>query len=302
MSIIEKALEKMTKGKGAEDPLAGLPETVMEEGSFTREPDGRRHRENTAAGRQEALEQDGAAGNRVVIDLIKLGRLGYLTADCTNQSLIEQFRRIKMPILSTAFRKDTGMERNKNILMVTSAMASEGKTYNAINLSFSITLEYNFTVLFMDVDLTNRSMTKLFGLDDSPGLTEYLISDRSDISKYFYKTNIEKLSVIPSGKTNPRSTELLTSTRMNKLLAELSDRYNDRLIILDTPPLLQDSSSVAISKLANQIAVVVEAEKTPRHLVAEALKQLEEKKEVNIILNKSNQHFGEGYYYYYNVK
>jgi len=301
MSIIEKALEKITKSKETEKHLTPTEGPGMDQAPYTRGPGGQ-DREYATDRLQDKPAQAERVNKPVTIDLNKLGRLGFLTADCKNQSLFEQFRRIKMPILSAAFRTDTGRERNKNILMVTSAMSGEGKTYNAINLSFSITLEYNFTVLFMDVDLTGRSMTRLFGLEDSPGLTEYLTSDRASISQYFYKTNIEKLSVIPSGKPNPRSTELLTSSRMNRLLSELSDRYNDRLIIMDTPPLMQDSSSVAISKLANIIAVIVEAEKTPRHLVVEALKQVKDKKDVNIILNKSNQHFGEGNYYYYNVK
>ena len=81
-------------------------------------------------------------------------------------------------------------------------------------------------------------------------------------------------------------------------MEELSTRYNDRVVIIDTPPLLQDSSAYALLKHVDQTLVVIEAEKTPRHVVFEALRRTPNSMDISLILNKSNQRYGENYGYY----
>ena len=105
--------------------------------------------------------------------------------------------------------------------------------------------------------------------------------------------------MLPSGRPYDKVTELWSSHRMGSLMDELSQRYNDRIILFDTPPLLQDSSASMLANLVGQIVIVVEAEKTPRHLVEEAVSLLDGPQYVGLVLNKSNQRETGDYGYYY---
>lgn len=231
------------------------------------------------------------------IDLEKLTSLGYLTPQADNKMLFEQYRRIKMPILQKAI--EAVNNDRKNIIMVTSSLEGEGKSFTSINLAMSIAYEYNYTVLLIDADVTKKMVSSVFGVKKEEGLVDYLNGNSADLSELILKTNIPKLNVLPSGSSSEHVTELYNSNKMDDLAKELSCRYNDRVIIFDTPPILQDSSSEAIKNIIHQVLFVVEAEKTPQHIVKKALEVISDVGDVGLVLNKSNQRTSPSYYYNY---
>lgn len=234
---------------------------------------------------------------RIDLDIELLESSGYLTPNTKNRVMFEQYRRIKLPILKKAFNE----EGLKNIVMLTSSLEGEGKSFTALNLAMSVAYEYNQTVLLVDADIVKKQTSGVLGLKDEPGLIDYLTEKSSNLSDLMLSTNIPNLNILPAGGDSDRITELFNSKKMGSLINELSKRYEDRLIILDAPPLLQETSSDALKQLVDQVVFVIEAEKTPIHIIKTASQLLDNVNNVGVVLNKSNQYidtaktYGYGY-------
>lgn len=182
--------------------------------------------------------------------------------------------------------------------MITSAIPGEGKSFTSFNLALSVAKEFNHTVLYIDADAAKSTMSQFLGLEGEPGLTDFLIDEKISLPDVLLRTNIPKLTILPAGRKSQMITELWSSKRMREMILELSNRYDDRLIIFDTPPLLQDSSAPILTRFVGQIILVIEAEKTPQHIVDEALQMIKGSQYVGLVLNKSNIKLASDYGYY----
>jgi len=229
------------------------------------------------------------------IDSKKLKAFGFLTPDNTDTIQAEQYRVLKRPLLTYAFKTGMGVARNSNIIMITSALEGEGKTFTSFNLSLSMAMERNSTVLLVDTDVIKGSLSRLLGLHEKIGLVDLLEDATLSISDVIINTDIPRLKIIPSGVPTAYSTELLASERMKYITDELSERYSDRVILYDAPPMLATSQAKVISELAGQILLVVEAGETPQELVKESVSFLDKNKYIGVVLNKS-RFSSSGYY------
>jgi exopolysaccharide/PEP-CTERM locus tyrosine autokinase len=234
------------------------------------------------------------------LDFAGLRRAGYLTPDAVESALAEELRVLKRPIVLNAFGKTPAPVEHSNLVVVTSALPNEGKTFTSINLAMSIAQERDSTALLIDGDLIERSITRFFGLTEVEGLTDLLLDYEKDLSLVMGRTNVPKLRIIPAGRGHPEATELLASDKMERIANELSARYPDRIVIFDAPPLLATSQAVVLTKLVGQILVVVEEGKTTQPMLQEALDLLDPDKVIGMALNKCRRkrglrHYG-GYY------
>ncbi len=244
----------------------------------------------------------GKAGTRHVdIDLNRMRDLGMVTAAGGRTALVEDFRIIKRPLLKRAFSETVPGENPGNLIMITSSLPGEGKTYCAINLAMSIAMELDHTVLLIDADVARPSVMRAFGLPNQRGLMDILLDEKTDLADVMLKTNVETLSILPAGSASARATELLASQMMSTFVHEIANRYPDRIVIFDSPPLLLTSEAHVLAGHMGQIVVVVESEKTTQHAVKESLRQLEGLKNVNLIYNKTREFPGveESYDYHY---
>ncbi len=265
---------------------------------------------------EKAMERSGAGVRAATVERLDAGRerpepprhdlplarlraQGYLTPEDSDGPLAEQYRAIKRPLLMNAFGRGALPVDGGNLIMVTSAAPGEGKTFTALNLAMSMAMELDHTVLVVDADLVKPSLTELLGLRGRPGLTDALAGDRAPLSEIIVRTNVPKLRVIPAGRTYPNSTELLASQAMRALTQELAERYPDRVVLFDTPPLLAASQASILTYLVGQVVVVVEAGRTVQHVVKEALGLIDSSKAVGLVLNKSHERTRGDYYYGY---
>lgn len=309
MSIIEKFMDKIgpgainTSGVRAEK----FPEDNQAIDNFSRQGDNDDFDPGIITDSSKEVfdsnnTQSGTANSNIVnLDFEKLDGLDLLTPYTKNYVLIEQFRQIKLNILSglrNAHAANDFDVNYNNIFLVTSALEGEGKTYISLNLALSLAYEYNRTVLYIDADIFKKRASIIVSLDKKQGLSDYLQDDKMDLSPVLYRSNIPKLSFLPAGTATDKVTELYSSARMSNLMRELSARYSDRIIIIDSPPLLADSSSTALVANVDQIILVLEAEKTQRHEFNKAVRKTANCSNVSVILNKSNQPTDSGYSYY----
>jgi len=191
--------------------------------------------------------------------------------------------------------------RNGNLIMVTSALPGEGKTFTSLNLALSIATEIDSTVLLVDGDVAHPSMPGVLGTPHGPGLLDLLTRNDLDFADALIKTNIDKLSVIPAGTRHRRSTELLASEQMASLLREMASRYADRIIIFDSPPLLATTEARVLASNMGQIVMVVAADATSQNAVNQALATIEACEVVLMVLNKASRTDVGTYYGYYAV-
>ena len=222
----------------------------------------------------------------VELDLARLKKAGFITPDRLYNPIAEQFRYIKRPILKNMMDAGHRPLDRPNLIMVTSALPGEGKTYTSINLALSIAMELDRRALLVDGDIFTGGTTKQLGITAESGLSDLLAGGNFDFSDLLLRTNVEHFSVLPAGNVYPNATELLASGRMRNATTELADRYADRVVVLDAPPLLATGGAVALSHSIGQILIVVEANKTPRAAVEEALDLLDDSVIAGVTLNK----------------
>jgi exopolysaccharide/PEP-CTERM locus tyrosine autokinase len=238
---------------------------------------------------------------QVDLDLERMRSMGMVTAAGGRTTVVEEFRIIKRPLLKRAFGEAVEGDKPNNLIMVTSSLPGEGKTFCAINLAMSIAMELDHTVLLVDADVARPSVLRTLGLPAQRGLMDILLDDKLDLSDVLLRTNVDTLSILSAGASNPRATELLASQTMRNLVYEIANRYPDRVVIFDSPPLLLTSEARVLATHMGQIVMVVEAETTTQHAASEALRQLEGCSNVNLIYNKVREFPGieEAYDYHY---
>jgi exopolysaccharide/PEP-CTERM locus tyrosine autokinase len=317
MSIFEKAFEKSDKssgkhqaedlpGNGADDfmgapvhPGGGGPARVFVESGDSAGVE-------TGGTQPESWHENlsgGDSGKLVELDLSRLRAEGLVDPRSTKVNRItEEFRRIKRPLLMNVRGEGASVVPNANMIMVSSALAGEGKTFTSINLAMSIAMEMDKTVLLVDADVAKPDVTARLGVQAEKGLIDVLLDNSLTLPDVLLRTDIPTLTLLPSGSRHVHSTELLASERMRQLTLELSSRYPDRVVIFDSPPLLLTSESRVLAGLMGQVLVVVEESITQQHAVKEAVESLQDNEIVCIVMNKgahASRGDGYGYYGYY---
>ncbi|MBK7665061.1 MAG: tyrosine-protein kinase family protein [Sterolibacteriaceae bacterium] len=239
-----------------------------------------------------------AQSKQVAIDIGRLRDLGMVTPIEPKSRVAEEFRVIKRPLLRNATGKSAAAIADANLIMITSALPGEGKSTTAVNLAMSIAMELDHTVLLVDADVSKPSIPGLLGIAAERGLLDLLMDETLDPSDVLLRTNVETLSVLPSGNWQSRATELLSSDSISRLLREMANRYSERIIIFDSPPLLPSNESRALATLMGQIVVVVGAESTTHAALKQALAAIETCPVKLLMLNKSRISAGTGYGHY----
>jgi protein-tyrosine kinase len=233
------------------------------------------------------------------INLTRLQQLGMVTHDGGRTGVAEDFRIIKRPLLRSVRGLDGPPVPHGNLIVVTSALPGEGKTFCAINLAMSMAMERDTTVLLVDADVARPALLTVLGLQPRAGLMDVLLEDDLDLSDVILKTNVPALSLLPAGRRNKHATELLASRSMTRLLEDIATRYADRIVIFDSPPLLITSEASVLAAQMGQVVMVVESERTTHSAVREALRQIEPCRHVNLIYNKTRSFTGSDPYGYY---
>ncbi len=185
--------------------------------------------------------------------------------------------------------------KNWNTIMITSAHKGEGKTLTSINLALTFAKQFNQTALLVDADLLRQDIHKSLGFASNKGLGDYLMG-KKPLKELIYWPGIEKLSIISGGNSIQESTELLESPKMSNLVHEMKNRYKDRYVFFDVPPLLEKADAIAFAPMVDCVLMVVQAGKTSMEDVKKALEYIPKEKFLGFVLNRQNEQ--ESVYYY----
>lgn len=296
MSIIEKALQKLQK-TGQTTPVVRLPPPADIDFEIASDSELRRSRQEPKLDGRAVVRPD-----RIAIDLAHMRSVGVLAPEASASRVEDEYRRLKWPLLNNAIGQGNVLVVDGNLIMVASSLPGEGKTTTAINLALSIAQERDCTVLLVDADVAKPHVSDIFGLKNQAGLIDVLLNNNLDVSDVLVKTDNDGLRILAAGSPYRSAPELLASNRMKNLIRELAARYSDRIIVFDSPPLLETNEAQVLAGLVGQIILIVQADKTPQPAVQEAIGLLDPTKAINLVLNQSRtlpgSHYHGGYYGY----
>jgi protein-tyrosine kinase len=257
-----------------------------------------------AARRDVAGETDaGAGGPELVLDRGRLASYGITMPSSARSRTVEELRLVKRNLMTQLSQgSPIADQRSTRLIMVTSARPGEGKTFISLNLALAFASERDVKALLVDVDTQHSSLQKILGITTELGIVDALAGNR-ELSEVLIQTNIPNLMVLPSGRGGPHVPELFSSNQMAILMAEMTRRFADRYVIIDTPPCMASSDAAALAPLVGQIVFIVEAHHTQQVEIEASLSMLSACPRISLLLNKSDtlagEHFGSYEYYYH---
>lgn len=239
----------------------------------------------------------------ITVDIDELKDRGLHPRDEDLESVGEEFRQIKRPVLNTAFAVAGAGDDDANVIMMASALPKSGKTFCSFNLAMSIARERDVGAVIVDADVLKPNISRVFGLEDRIGLIDYLLDSSVMLDDILVGTDLYDIVVVPAGRQHAEVTELLASRRMKELIDALSKRYCARAIVVDTPPLLLTNEAHVLAENMGQIVMVIEAGESSQESTIQALSSLDRSKPINAILNKTRgeslrDYAGDGHGYY----
>ena len=310
MSTIERAAARLgTIGKVRAEPSLRDPLTVRDPASeVSPAPSSTAVVDGAIAQPPRSFVAPRIGGGFCEIDIGALTTAGFATNENVNIEIAADLRRIKRPLLM-AIKKSAAVEHRAlphNLILITSALPGEGKTFVSINLALSMAAELDRSVLLVDADVAKNDVARVLGIEYETGLTDVLAQHSVHADDTIMQTNIESLSFLPSGKMLPNVDELFASEKMSRMMQELSERDPNRIVIVDAPPLHAGTEAGVLARMVGHVVVLVEADKTAQSSLEDALHQLKGCESVSIILNKarrrSSDHVAYGYGYGYGAQ
>ncbi len=178
-------------------------------------------------------------------------------------------------------------KKKMNTLMITSPNKNEGKTITSINMGFVFAREFNQTVLLVDCDFKGQDIHKYLGIDNDRSLIGYFLHG-VPLNDLIIWPGVEKLTLISGDETVVDSTEILSSEAMEELVIEMGQRYSDRYVFFDVPPVLERSEAISMAPMMDGILMVVEAGVTSKADVEKAVSLLPQDKFLGFVLNKKD--------------
>jgi protein-tyrosine kinase len=245
----------------------------------------------------------GAGGPELILDRGRLASYGITMPSSARSRTVEEFRLVKRNLMTQLSQgSPIADQRSSRLIMVTSARPGEGKTFISLNLALAFASERDVKALLVDIDTQHSSLQKILGISTELGIVDVLAGNR-ELSEVLIQTNIVNLMVLPSGRGGPHVPELFSSNQMAILMAEMTRRFADRYIIIDTPPCMASSDAAALAPLVGQIVFIVEAHHTQQVEIEASLSMLGACPRISLLLNKSDtmagEHFGSYEYYYH---
>jgi len=275
MSKIEKALNKI-RGTGGLQVISSRPihaeeqppENMLDVSSVTSLVEQRAGASEAIARMQEKshLDRNMLSRNRIIYP--EMGENGTVRA----------FREIRTKIIQKS------MSRNCTIV-VTSVTGGGGSSFVTLNLGVAFAFDASKTALLLDCNFRNPSLHRLFGAGIFHGLTDYLENPDMDISEIIHPVGIERLRIVPSGGQREIPAEYFTSLKMKRLLDNIKQRYKERYIILDAPPMTDSADTRILAELCDYVVLVVPYGRVTSAQIDVCAKAIGEKKLLGIIFN-----------------
>ena len=240
------------------------------------------------------------------IDATHLRKLGVYAPGSSGGQQAYELRVIKRRLLRRiGFLQRTGRDprtlrnagRQRNLVLITSTRPGEGKSFIAVNVAMSLALEECIPVCLVDADTARPRLRSYFGFGHAPGLVDLIDQPDLDLATVSRRATGAPLTFVGEGKRLSNPTEFFSSATARRAFARLSLSYPDGVVLIDAPPVLATTETLALARLADEVVFVVEADSTPQPAIASALDEIiEVNPNVSLVLNRCLAPAGGSYY------
>lgn len=274
MSKIEKALNKaratgsLTVVSSQASPARKALERKPATGDVTALVEQR-----TKSGEAIARMREKAPISRQALD-----RNRIIYPELGENATVRAFREIRTKIIQKS--------QNRNaVIMVTTVAAGGGSSFVALNLAAAFAFDATKTALLLDCNLRNPSLHRLFGAGNFHGFTDYMENPGMDVADIIHSVGIERLRVVPAGGKREIPTEYFTSHKMRRLFEDISQRYLERYILIDAPPMTESADTHILAELCDQVVLVVPYGRVTDSQIESSIKAIGEKKLAGVVFN-----------------
>lgn len=288
LNLIQRAMREAALKRPVNEPVFERQEPVLETAEFREAVPVAREMPPPAAApipQKRVAPTAPDAALRLNMNRLREGRM--VTPDARATVTYNEFRAIKRKLLPLT-RDPQTKATTKNVVMITSALAGEGKTYTAINLAICLAAEKNLDVILVDGDVVRASVSQYFEGAPQEGLLDLLTGRRQQIDEVLTRcADVPNLHVLFAGNRDDTSPELLASQRMAEVCSALSRRFRESIVVIDAPPVLATAEPSALAMHVHHLIMVVAAGQVARHHVEEALAGVVACPSISLIFNKS---------------
>lgn len=284
LNLIQRAMQQATPSRevGAVQRSSGPPQSVSTEQK-------RANRAQPIPHRAPEPARVAREAEPVHLDYAKLRASRIVTPDSKSSAAYNEFRSLKRKLIPMTRDPDTGA-MTRNVMMVTSALPQEGKTFTAMSLAIALAAEHNLNVILVDGDVVRGSIAAYFQGEGLDGLVEILTETRQRIEDLLHPCiDVPGLHLLFAGKRHETTPELLASRRMGDICGALSKQFQQSIVIFDTPPVLAASEPAAMAAHAHHMIMVVASGRASRHQVETALAEVSSCPSISLLFNRSSQ-------------
>jgi protein-tyrosine kinase len=171
------------------------------------------------------------------------------------------------------------------IVVVTSALPGDGKSYTALNLALSMASEGIHDVLLIDADTVRHSLTTAFDLEAAQGLIDVLARPGKGFMDFAHPTSIDRLRFLPAGRRYEGASDLFSVGRVAPLFAAITAALEGHVVIVDTAPILLSSETPVLTDTAGQVLLVIRAGHTLQDSIKDAASRIKASVPVGLVLN-----------------
>jgi protein-tyrosine kinase len=271
MSKIEEALEKARNRESGKNQISAQESgTQLRAVSSIDESDFEAY---VAASKQIARMNEPWQHSRK-----ELAESGIIYPGMDDSRTANSFRELRTKILQST--------RGKNCsILVTSTSRSAGCSFIARNLAVAFSFDESMTALLMDCNLANPSHHEMLSPDATLGLTDYLKSDDMSVEQIIHPVGIQRLRLIPTGGHMDITAEYFTSLKMRRLLKNIKERFADRYIIVDAPPVMESADARILADVCDYSILVVPYARSTEGQILKAAKSLGAHKLIGVVFN-----------------
>ena len=301
LNLIQRAMQRVAVSREAVsiagDVLQQPSEPPQDATSSQNRVNGGRHVRVDDAQPDQVVRE----GEPVHLDYARLRASRIISPDHQDSLTYHEFRSLKRKLIPITRDPGTGA-MTRNVVMVTSALPQEGKTFTVMNLVISLAAESNLNVIVVDGDVVHNAIAHYFRGEEQDGLVELLTGKRDRIEEVLHPcAELPGLYVVFAGKRHQATPELLASSRMAEICVTLSKRFKESIVLFDMPPVLAASEPTALAAHAHHLIMLIAAGQATRHQVEAALTEVSCCPSISLLFNRSpewERPLSEPYSYY----
>lgn len=184
------------------------------------------------------------------LDVAELDQRKIIYAGTPHRELLEVFRNLRTRLLQRG-------DKDNFVVLVSSACPGGGGSTVSLNLAAAFALDQSKTAVIVDCNILNPHLDEMLNIPPDYGLTDYLQSGGVGVDDIIYASGIPRLRMVPAGTRSELAAELFASEGMETIIRSLKERYPDRYIVLDAPPISSGAEVRVLSQLCDQAIIVV---------------------------------------------